>query len=238
MEQDIEVPSLAIDQKKEIAPPQEGERNNLLFLVPAKNEFMTPMVARVLCYSAMGLSNQEIAEKLGKSPYTIKDKLRLIYENIEKKKGPTERPANFIKLLLTLREFGAIYFTAPPNEEQFEGLGDRQKEAIELKLSGLSLKEIASSMGISRNTVRNLLTMAYKNMGITTHRTGEKLERPLFAHCYLGNSANNTTLKAALFKRKNNGAFVELPEDTDISHTSSTDFFWEIITIPGNESKD
>ena len=219
---------------REIKPPEEGEKNNLILLVSANNEFMTPEIAKILCYAAMGYSNPEIGEKLGKSPQTVKNQIGSIYEEIEEKKGPTNRPANITELLSILRELNIIYFVSPTGEEHLKKLTPRQKEVVEGRLLGLSLKEIARQMGVSRNTVKNTLTAAYKKMGISAH-PGKKLERRLFAYCHLGDNTDDITLEIALFRKEENGSLTRLPDNTNIYRTSSANFFWGIVAVPNKD---
>jgi LuxR family transcriptional regulator len=56
---------------------------------------------------------------------------------------------------------------APRNRDE-HGLTPREAEALEWLGRGLEAKEIAVKMGISENTVKNHLYLAYRALGVET----------------------------------------------------------------------
>lgn len=53
-----------------------------------------------------------------------------------------------------------------PPSELMRGLGPRERQALELAAKGLGNREMSETMGISQQSVKNLLTIAYRKLGV------------------------------------------------------------------------
>lgn len=59
---------------------------------------------------------------------------------------------------MNVREFG----------ERWARLGDRQRQAVRLRCGGKTNREVAELMFVQENSVRNLLSPAFRTIGIET----------------------------------------------------------------------
>ena len=111
-------------------------------------EGLTERRRQVAILAAHGLSNREIAEKLSLSKNTVKCHLYKVFKQLD------------------IRHRIALVIDRPKNLKRLKALTDRQQQVATLACRGLSNREIADKLVVSKGTVKMHLHGAYERLDV------------------------------------------------------------------------
>jgi DNA-binding NarL/FixJ family response regulator len=129
-------------------------------------DVVTASERRLLGLLALGLTNNQIGERVGVNEHTVKRHLRVVFRKV----GASDRTAAALRAqelgFVETLEDGWLQAGLVVSNPAFTRLSGDERRTLALVSRGLSNRDIARTLNLAESTVKNRLRAMFKKLGV------------------------------------------------------------------------